>query len=466
MPAMSRRHPVPLLLFLVFVLVACGPSAGGGDRTGDGGLDCGATGMGDCDGDPSNGCEAALDTVENCGQCGVVCNDTNAVSATCGAGGQCVLQCAAGFADCDGDPSNGCEVDLNSPNNCGECYNSCTGPNAIGTCNGGQCEVTCSPGYGDCNDNLTDGCETETNTLQHCGACLQGCAGDCDGSMCEVCDVALAIDSTDPLDAARAMGLCSDVISARWVNPDGSDPNPSANFPLGHGILTGFGNNVLPRQGGSLLALSSGAARQPNDPGYRAVSGWDKGYTTAHPPGFPVESPACPGTTTGQPHDGVGLELELQVPDWAEGLAFDFNFYTYEWPVFICSTFNDFFVALLDPPPMGQPTANISFDSQGNPISVNNALLSVCGCLLGPPCLAGGKMFDCPGGITELAGTGFEGAAATGWLTTTAPVEPGTVVTLRLAVYDSGDGDLDSTTIIDNFRWLSEPPAVETNPVD
>ena len=32
----------------------------------------------------------------------------------------------------------------------------------------------------------------------------------------------------------------------------------------------------------------------------------------------------------------------------------------------------------------------------------------------------------------------------------------GSVVTLLWAVYDSGDGILDSTTIIDNFRWLSE----------
>ena len=35
-----------------------------------------------------------------------------------------------------------------------------------------------------------------------------------------------------------------------------------------------------------------------------------------------------------------------------------------------------------------------------------------------------------------------------------APVAAGEVVILRWGVYDSGDGLLDSTTVIDAFRWL------------
>ena len=140
----------------------------------------------------------------------------------------------------------------------------------------------------------------------------------------------------------------------------------------------------------------------------------------------------------------------------------------------MCSTFNDFVVALLDPVPMGQTDGNISFDSQGNPVSVNNALLEVCGCPENPPnpCMAGGKIFNCSLGNLELVGTGFgfdtafSDHAATSWLRTTAPVEPASEIRLRFATYDSGDGVLDSTTLIDNFKWIAKPGVtVGTNPV-
>ena len=39
-------------------------------------------------------------------------------------------------------------------------------------------------------------------------------------------------------------------------------------------------------------------------------------------------------------------------------------------------------------------------------------------------------------------------------------------IELLWAVYDSGDGVLDSTAIIDNFRWIAKPGVpVSTNPV-
>jgi hypothetical protein len=69
-------------------------------------------------------------------------------------------------------------------------------------------------------------------------------------------------------------------------------------------------------------------------------------------------------------------------------------------------------------------------------------------------------------GVAELAGTGFESNAATSWLTTKAPVPPGSIIKLRFGAYDSGDGIFDSTVLIDNFRWLATPPDVETNPIE
>jgi hypothetical protein len=121
-----------------------------------------------------------------------------------------------------------------------------------------------------------------------------------------------------------------------------------------------------------------------------------------------------------------------------------------------------------------QTDGNISFDSQGNPVSVNNSLLEVCGCPGNPPssCFAGGKTFTCSLGNTDLIGTGFgfdSGGGdhgSTSWLQTKAPVEPSTEVTIRWAVYDSGDGVLDTTTLIDNWKWIATPGiTVGTDPV-
>lgn len=305
---------------------------------------------------------------------------------------------------------------------------------------------------------------------------------DCDDVIDEddsvLCDDGLAVDDQDPISAARAMELCKTsvnpgewgVIDAKWVLADGNDPPAFAlqNFHLGHGILSGFGPNVTTQAGARMAALSSGTARQPTDLGYSDVNGFSKGYQCGHPQGFPKESPSCPGSITGQPNDATGLEIEVQPPSNAKGFSFDFKFYTYEWPGFVCSTYNDFFVALLTPFPAGQTDGNIAFDKMGNPVSVNNAFIEVCGCPGNPPnpCQAGGKSFDCPLGDFDLIGTGFgfdscsfcEDHGGTGWLRTNAPIDkPAEKITIRFAVYDSGDGVLDTTTLIDNFRWIAKP---------
>jgi hypothetical protein len=154
-------------------------------------------------------------------------------------------------------------------------------------------------------------------------------------------------------------------------------------------------------------------------------------------------------TTTYNP---AALELKIRVPTNAKSLKFKFDFYTYEFPVFVCSDFNDFFVALQDPPSPNAQSGNISFDTQGNPVSVNNGFLEVCS-----PQDAGGKLFPCKLGTSELEGTGFSESAATGWLETQSPVQPGSIVTLRFAIWDMGDPVLDSTVLIDDFEFSAEP---------
>ncbi len=353
-----------------------------------------------------------------------------------------------------------------------------------------------TPAQGDCDD-----CDPNVNPgaidVLH-----QGDGGtpvwgdeDCSGTAGDVpppCDTGLAVNDPSAINAAKAIELCKILTdpkkwglkSAKWVLPDGSPPSAAVVDPfggpppgftiqqaydLGHGILPAFGTNVKVQAGQRMLGLSSGSARQPSDPDYQDVGGFDKGYTCNSPVGFPKESPACPGVTTGQPHDGAGLEVDMVAPTNAKGFSFSFNFFTYEWPDYICSEFNDFFVALLMPFPAGQTDGNISFDSQGNPVSVNNAFLTVCG----PPGNYGGKNFTCALGDTKLIGTGFGQDTAgsdhgsTYWLETKAPVTAHQAITLRWGVYDSGDGVLDTTTLIDDFQWIANAGTITvgTTPV-
>jgi hypothetical protein len=50
----------------------------------------------------------------------------------------------------------------------------------------------------------------------------------------------------------------------------------------------------------------------------------------------------------------------------------------------------------------------------------------------------------------------IDDAGATGWLRTTAPVVGGQDIEIRFAMWDAGDPDYDSTTLIDNFKWIAK----------
>jgi hypothetical protein len=158
--------------------------------------------FGDCDGTPGNGCE--VDTsrdVAHCGGCGAPCAARPNTAASC-AGGACVYACAAGFADCDGDPSNGCEVDTRtSTTHCGGCGARCSPANATAACAAGACTIgACTGGYGDCDGNVTNGCEADLPvSVSHCGACGNRCPASanaapvCVGGACSsVCTAGFA----------------------------------------------------------------------------------------------------------------------------------------------------------------------------------------------------------------------------------------------------------------------------------
>ena len=134
------------------------------------------TGWADCDEDPANGCEINVTgDPDHCGACGHACGGAHA-SATCEQGA-CVLSCDAGFDDCDGVAANGCEADLSTTENCLACGVVCGGgAHATATCGASGCGHTCVAGWDDCDSNPANGCEVPLQTdANHCGACGQAC---------------------------------------------------------------------------------------------------------------------------------------------------------------------------------------------------------------------------------------------------------------------------------------------------
>lgn len=127
--------------------------------------------------DPFFGCAAP-----SCARC-----DLAHAIATCRAGACAVGTCAKGFADCNGDPSDGCEADLASVDDCGACGIACpAGDHVVAACTAGRCAGTCAPGWGDCNRRAKDGCERDLlSDEKNCGKCGARCIfGRCELGRC------------------------------------------------------------------------------------------------------------------------------------------------------------------------------------------------------------------------------------------------------------------------------------------
>ena len=141
----------------------------------DGGIPECPDGTGDCNGDPVDGCETSLDSVDHCGGCGQVCQLPHAME-SCAAQVCAIAGCEDGWADCDSTDDNGCEQSLRTADDCGACGAACNLPHAAETCASGRCElVACHVGWEDCDGTLGNGCEANLRDPLTCGACDTAC---------------------------------------------------------------------------------------------------------------------------------------------------------------------------------------------------------------------------------------------------------------------------------------------------
>ena len=253
---------------------------------------------------------------------------------------------------------------------------------------------------------------------------------DCDGKV----DNAPACDCAGGLTEAKAIDLC---VSGVTVTSGGKSNS--------HGVKTGNYGVIKPRRGCGWLTVSSGVAWSSS------VQTGSQMYTSGNPvtttgcfscttPGsskwvHPGPAGCCENKTENDPS---WVKLTIKVPKNAKGFKFDFLFLSAEYPEWVKSSYNDTFYAVLQSKSLTK-TQNISFDSKGQPLTVNNG------------------WFEHPSSATQkLTGTGYDTyGSSSGWLTTTAPCTPGETMNLTFWVHDEGDRILDSAVLIDNWQWIA-----------
>jgi hypothetical protein len=323
------------------------------------------------------------------------------------------------------------------------------------------------------------------------------CDLDCSGSPSPPgpCDASLAV-AGPAADFAKALGICqmaaSDkwgLVSATYTQGYGSTAVPAVGQ---HALLPAFGSQIKPREGKTLAVLSSGYAFSCDDPSQTATcaaSGmgdpYFKGPQTGMtgpgtaPPGYPKATGSC--AVASAVYDVMGVTLQIKTPKNAAGFTFDSDFFSSEWPEYVCTTYNDAYVVWLESQAWGGANGggdlNLVFDAANNDISVNSPFLDECTPGTPTGCLGTATgTATCTGGPAALEGTGFynlgaycttqsTGGGATGWLTTTAPVKGGETITLQFIVWDTGDQNWDSSVLVDHFAWTGSPQPVHTTHV-
>ena len=150
------------------------------------------------------------------GPAAVPCSGPHATAWSCDAGACSPAACESGWGDCNGDPSDGCESDLTSALTCGDCARAC----AVGeACTPTGCAPGCTPPLTDCNSSCAD----LLSSAEHCGDCANPCPTDgvgtatCTNGACALqCPVGFILNAgrcvdpdSDPSCCGAACEFCS-----------------------------------------------------------------------------------------------------------------------------------------------------------------------------------------------------------------------------------------------------------------
>jgi hypothetical protein len=223
----------------------------------------------------------------------------------------------------------------------------------------------------------------------------------------------LITPSTDALALARAMEPSAGLVTAASfpLGPSAANAAGVASQPVGH---------FFPTNGPSFAVLTTGDVAIADPPNNDPAAGVDNGVHVRNV------------------FDPTTMRVDVNVPAGKNCLAFDFAFYSEEYPNYVGSKFNDAFLAELDrndwtyDPATNAVTSpgNIAYDPSGKQITVNSTSLTATG------------------------DTGLQYNGSTVLLTASAPVTPGSH-SLYFTIYDAGDGELDSAVFLDNLRALN-----------
>lgn len=358
---------------------------------------------------------------------------------------------------------------------------------------------------GDCCDQIGEACQNPE--LVNPGAFEVGgnmVDDDCDGGTdnpLPLCDNGIASNTGDPLQYARAIDLCQftsenaqgedriwGVITGSLTLANGNG-SPNANS---RSVRNGFGSNISNQLGSRLAVISSGHAADSNDSNPNFAQ-YQDGQQLGTSSAFPADwfsannnqlpnAPGCPDVAGNSAFDPVQLRLRIRVPTNANSFSAKMYFFSAEYPEYVCTAFNDFFVTLVDSADQDNPgDKNIAIYTQGNntyPVGVNilkaaNGLFTQCSNGQITQCGTASNYNGCQG-VTELIGTGFDitgstlyscgyngrHGGGTGWLTMSGNVVPGETMEIRFTIWDTSDGLFDSTVLLDSWEWsvqASEP---------
>jgi hypothetical protein len=298
-----------------------------------------------------------------------------------------------------------------------------------------------------CRDNRDNDCNGQTDeALLACDAkgMLKGADARDYAQAMELCDLGLICDAAHPCPGKlRCINdRCTRVLSASFNTDAGKQARA---------ISDRFARNgpIQARAGQSFVILSTGRASY--DPTQVCPEPGTEFTNKAKDPDPTISDKVA--------YDYNELVLELLVPTNARSFAFDFQFFSSEYPEFLDSEFNDTFWVQLQSETF---SGNISFDKNHTPIRINNAFFDICD--------ADGQSTTsqmCTKPAALLMGTGYakdcnpsdylSHGGSTGWLHTSSPVTPGERIKLTFSIFDKGDHSYDSAVIIDNFRWGLAP---------